>query len=86
MPSASVPLIGAYHVTIDDKPEVRVARPDPREVDLRPRSVASSVVKEAPGRRGEFVDVSGYVALALLALVTLEMALRITPARGEART
>jgi hypothetical protein len=71
------PLIGRYEITVDEQREMRVAAPDERELDLRPRpyAAASSGARVADGRSS--VDVSGEVALVLLALMALEMGLRV---------
>jgi hypothetical protein len=71
------PVIGAYRLTIDGKTELRVAAPDVRELDLRPRAAASSTSGEGLGQTRAQVDVSGQVALALLALLAAELALRV---------
>jgi hypothetical protein len=76
--------LGLYRATVDGRPEPRVAQPDPDEVDLRPRTVATGTTGDTVGQRRELVDASGYVALALLALLTFEMTLRI-PRRKAAR-
>ena len=70
------PLVGTYRIVVDGKTEVRVAAPDARELDLRPRPVVATSAGGAMGARSTAVDVSGQVALALLGLVALEMALR----------
>ncbi len=75
----SIPALGIYRVTVDERAELRVAQVDPREVDLRPRRVAMGAgATDAVGQRRQLVDVSGYVALVLLVLLTLEMALRFS--------
>jgi von Willebrand factor type A domain/Aerotolerance regulator N-terminal len=71
------PLIGRYHVVVDGKAEVRVAMPVTRELDLRPRSAASKTGGEGLGQRRASVDVSGHLALALLAVTAFEMGLRM---------
>ena len=63
------PLLGVYEVVVDGKTEARVAGPDVRELDLRPRGVAASSQSGGVGARRAAVDVSGPIALALLALV-----------------
>jgi hypothetical protein len=78
----SPPVLGLYRATVDERPELRVAQVDPHEVDLRPRAVAATREANAVGQRRELVDVSRYVALVLLLLLTLEMALRLTLRRG----
>ncbi|HXN31987.1 MAG TPA: VWA domain-containing protein, partial [Polyangiaceae bacterium] len=71
------PLLGLYRVSVDGQVEVRVASPAVRELDLRPRSAASKTGGEGLGERRASVDVSGQVALLLLALVAFEMGLRM---------
>jgi hypothetical protein len=68
--------IGAYAVTVDGKTETRVAAPDTRELDLRPRPVAPEVVGTGVGQRSAAVDMSPGVALVLLGLWTAEIVLR----------
>jgi hypothetical protein len=78
--------LGEYRITVDGHTELRVAQVDAREVDLRPRAVAAgSAGAEATGQRRELVDVSGYVALVLLVLLSLEMALRLSSRSTTAR-
>ncbi|HEY1954091.1 MAG TPA: VWA domain-containing protein [Polyangiaceae bacterium] len=82
----SPPLVGAYHVTIDGKDELRVAAPAARETDLRPRRAKTESGAASLGATQAKVDVSGQVAVALLALLLLEIVLRIRvqrPARFE---
>jgi hypothetical protein len=76
-------LIGAYRVTVDGKAETRVAAPRERELDLRPRSTTPLAGGSGFGERRASVDVSGEVALLLLALAALELALRIASGRRE---
>jgi hypothetical protein len=70
-------VVGIYRITVDGKAESRVAAPDPHELDMRPRPAASKAVSGGLGERSASVDVSGPVALTLLALLTLEMGLRL---------
>ncbi len=70
-------LLGSYLVKVDGRTETRVAAPDERELDLRPRPATSSAPGASVGERRASVDASGEVALALLALVALEMGLRL---------
>jgi hypothetical protein len=70
------PLVGVYRITVDGKTETRVAAPDARELDLRPRAAGGSAGGEGMGEHRASVDVSGPIALVLLALVAAEMALR----------
>jgi hypothetical protein len=76
VPRAVPPLVGAYRIVVDGRAETRVAAPDARELDLRPRAAASAAAGAGLGERRASVDVSGQVALALLGLLALEMALR----------
>jgi hypothetical protein len=69
--------VGIYRVTVDGKTEVRAAAPDPVEIDLRPRATAASATGTSVGEQRAKVEVSGEVALMLLAAVALEMALRL---------
>jgi hypothetical protein len=70
------PLVGVYRITVDGKAETRVAAPVSRELDLRPRAAAAATGGEGMGERRASVDISGPLALALLALVAAEIALR----------
>src|SRR4029077_5802430 len=78
-------LLGTYRVAVDGQVETRVAAPDERELDLRPRAVTTGPPEAALGERRGGVDVSGEVAMALLALTALEMALRVWTSRTGAR-
>jgi hypothetical protein len=77
-------LAGLYRLDVDGKAEVRVAAPEARELDLRPRNGGRATTGEGLGERRAKVDVSGQVALALLALVAAEMALRVWSRRKAA--
>jgi hypothetical protein len=74
-------VIGAYRITVDGKAETRVAAPAEREIDLRPRRVASGSSASGFGERRAQVDVSGQVALILLGLGALELVLRVVSGR-----
>lgn len=77
-------LVGAYRVSIDGTEELRVAAPLAREIDLRPRAVASSATSAELGGGVAIVDVSWMVALGLLALVAAELIVRAAAgARGR---
>lgn len=77
-------LTGSYHVVVDGKNELRVAAPIAREMDLRPRAGESSASASPLGDSHAAVDVSWAIALALLAFVAAELALRaLTRARQE---
>jgi Mg-chelatase subunit ChlD len=80
---ASPPLIGAYRILVDGKPELRVAAPVAREIDLRPRKAAPQTAETALGDNHASVDISSRVALALLALMLAELALRAWTNRRE---
>ncbi len=71
------PLLGSYRIAINGKTETRVAAAAAGEVDLRPRAASSTSAGTGLGERRAAVDVSGFVALALLALLAIEMALRL---------
>jgi hypothetical protein len=70
------PWVGLYRISVDGKSETRVAAPVLRELDFRPRSAATTTGGEGMGERRAAVDISGQVALALLALVAAEIVLR----------
>ncbi len=72
----SPPLIGAYHIKDGDEDELRVAAPVAREVDLRPRAKAAKAAGTHLGATRTLVDISSRVALALLALLVVELVLR----------
>jgi hypothetical protein len=74
-------VLGAYQLEVDGKEEVRVAAPNPSELDLRPRPSDASTAGTGVGERRAAVDVSAPVALLLLGLVTLEMVLRLVSRR-----
>ena len=78
-------LAGAYRVSIDGSKELRVAAPLAREIDLRPRAVASSATSAALGGGVAIVDVSWMVALVLLALVAAELVFRALAGGKDAR-
>ena len=79
-------LAGPYRVTIDGSKELRVAAPLAREIDMRPRAVASSATSSALGGGVAIVDVSWMVALGLLGLVAAELLVRaVTGARSAKR-
>lgn len=68
--------IGAYSVSVDGNTETRVAAPDVRELDMRPRAMAQGAFGRGVGQRSATVDTSPAVALVLLGLWTAEIALR----------
>jgi hypothetical protein len=70
-------LAGAYRIALDGKKELRVASPVAREVDLRPRPFVQPSDGATLGDRRASADISWAIALALLALLTLEIGLRV---------
>ncbi len=74
-------LVGAYHLTIDGKDELRVAAPAARETDLRARKARTPETSSSLGATEARVDASSYVAIALLALLFAEMLLRVRASR-----
>jgi hypothetical protein len=83
---ASADVIGAYRVTIDGRTETRVAAPAAREIDIRPRAAAPTAGGSALGDDHASVDVSSSVAFVMLALLTLEIALRLWTGRTTTAT
>jgi hypothetical protein len=77
VPSLAPSVLGSYRVTVDGRTETRVAAPVGPELDLRPRPPTASAPGAVGGERRATVDASGQVALALLALMTFEMMLRL---------
>ncbi|MGH7438580.1 MAG: hypothetical protein ACRENE_23070, partial [Polyangiaceae bacterium] len=73
---------GAYEVKVDGRVEQRVAAPVARELDLRPRAASAGTGAEKGLRDTAAVDASGSVALAVLALMALELALRMRARAG----
>ena len=74
---ATPSVAGVYDVAIDGEHEVRVATVPEREIDLRPRPLVQNARDARLGGAAGAVDVSAYVALALLLLGTLELAMRL---------
>jgi hypothetical protein len=84
--SATPTLAGRYTLRIDDKPEERVVTVDPSEITTLPQKPPDSAVKARASANAGSVDASpelGFVALALLALeLGLRIFRRITRERG----
>jgi hypothetical protein len=78
-------LVGVYRIAVDGKVEERVAAPDVRELDFRPRGAAAEASGEGLGSTRASVDVSGQVAFALLCLLAVEMGLRVWSQRRVER-
>ncbi len=76
---------GVYDVAIDGEHEVRVATVPEREIDLRPRPLVQNARDARLGGAAGAVDVSAYVALALLFLATAELAMRARAKVQDAR-
>lgn len=78
--------LGAYRISVDGRPETRVVAPAPRELDMRPRAVPPAARQTPLGDSQSKVDVSWVVALALLALVSVELVMRAFGRRPEEAT
>lgn len=76
------PLIGAYRVTVDGRKELRVAAPNARELDFRPRRIAPQAANLSLGATRSDVDIAWLVALLLLGLTATELVLRARVARA----
>lgn len=75
---------GWYELKLDNNLTTRVASISETEVDLRPRPAAEDDEANALGGVTASVDVSAYVAIALLLLLLVELGLRASsPTRGE---
>jgi hypothetical protein len=74
-------LVGAYRVTAGGKTQTRVAAPLGAEMDLRPRRAADAAQAGGLGEAHASVDISWAVALLLLALLAVELGLRVQRAR-----
>ena len=86
VPRVVPPVLGLYRIVVDGKVEERVAAPDVRELDLRPRPIAGRAAGHGVGERRAAVDVSGYVSLLLLAVFAFELMLRVAAGRRAAPT
>lgn len=74
---ASPPLAGLYELTLDGEKTTRAVAVPEREIDLRPRRVHASARTASLGGVSAAVDVSPYIALALLGLLAIELVLRM---------
>lgn len=83
---ATPELAGTYEVTLDGEKRTRVAAVPEREIDLRPRRVVSGARSSSLGEVRAKVDASPYVAVALLALMVAELALRLWIRRESAKS
>jgi hypothetical protein len=75
------PVIGAYHVTVDGRDELRVAAPVAKETDFRPRRAKAQEGASRLGATQAQVDASPHIAVALLALLLAELVLRVRARR-----
>jgi hypothetical protein len=73
----SPPRLGLYQIDSAGRPELRVAAPVEREVDLRPRRLAPAAATHTVGDTHASVDASPGIAVVLLLLVTAELLLRL---------
>jgi hypothetical protein len=80
---ADAPLSGLYELTLDGEVTTRVAAVPDREIDFRPRQVRDEAHAAAMGGVAPALDASPYVAIALLALLAAELALRARAPREE---
>jgi hypothetical protein len=83
-PRAVPSLAGLYELTLEGERTTRVVAVPEREIDLRPRRVHSSAQAESLGGVSAAVDISPYVALALLGLLAIELLLRTAGHRAGA--
>ena len=67
---------GRYDIRIGEEVESRFASIPSREVDFRPRAVAASSQDPRLGTTSTPVDISRWIALALLALLAMELGVR----------
>lgn len=76
-PHADAARIGRYLFDVDGQQESRMALASEREVDLAPRALTTGATDPSLGGETRKLDASPYVAFALLALLLLELALRL---------
>jgi hypothetical protein len=75
--------IGTYEIKLDGDQLIRVAAPAEREIELRPRPVSQGTNAASLGDVRAKLDVSPHVAVALLALLFAELALRAWARRTQ---
>jgi hypothetical protein len=73
--------IGLYSLKLDDSQTTRVAAMAEPEVDLRPRKIGTDQEGESLGGVEASIDISHYVAIALLALMLAELVVRLLSPR-----
>jgi len=76
-------LAGLYLLQLDGNEATRVASVAEEEVDLRPRPAAPGQQGEELGGVEASVDISSYIALGLLALILVEMIIRVSGRRAS---
>jgi hypothetical protein len=81
VPRTAPARLGLYRLLVDEHHETRLAELAPRELDFRPRKVAPALPGEALGENRSAIDASPALAVALLALLAMELALRIRAGR-----
>ena len=69
--------IGVYEITLDHDKLTRVVAASEREVDQRPRRVSEKTLSPSMGDTRSKIDLSPYLAIALLALLVGELGLRL---------
>lgn len=74
---AILPRIGRYTIEVQDRTEVRVVAPVPRELFFRPRPAPQGGHAKVGASPGAKLDVSWVVALALLLLFAAEIVMRV---------
>jgi hypothetical protein len=73
--------IGVYDITLDGEKLTRIVAASEKEVDGRARQVNAQTRSETLGDTRAKIDVSPYIAMALLALFVAELALRVQARR-----
>ncbi len=76
-PRVDAARIGRYHFVIDGAAETRIAFAPAKEIDLAPRALSPRARDPSLGGEARQIDASPYVALALLALMLVEIVLRL---------
>ncbi len=74
---AVLPEIGRYVINVQDRTEVRVVAPVPRELSLRPRAAPQGGHAKVGAAPGAKLDVSWVIALGLLVLFAGEIVMRV---------
>ncbi len=82
---AVVGRLGRYRVKVDGETRTRIVTIDPAEITTAPRKPDAKVEAAAGGNGQARVDASPNVALALLALLALELLLRVAGPLGRGR-